>query len=967
MPAMLADRVFLGWDEPALPAAVVWLVEHFIHDHVLDLSDVAVVSPGSRAGRRLIERLVGHCRSAQLDLIPPRTLTAQSLAEQLAGRPPSGGILATDAEQRLAWCAVLQTMSAADRATLVPITPDPTVTAGWLKLAAMMQSLWLELAAAQLDFGAVADRVAGQISAAELARWQVLAALEKTYHDRLDQAGRIDPQAWRQHVISEATIAGPATIVMLGTADLSPQLRAMLDLTDAQVRPLVAAPASVADRFDAMGCILPPRWADAPIALDEQKIHVVDQPFDQAITALRQIESWQGAYGADQITVGCVDPDLGDVLIHWFGAYGVPLRDPMGRATAQTAPMQLLAAIDRCLADRSFVAFAALLRHPDLGRWLTRKHPDIAGDSELWLDMADRYQAEHLQARLHADWLGRDSRAKRLAQVYRVIHDDLLGPLSAKQKLSQWSEPIVELLRRVYGGRTLNRNAPRDRQVIEACHQIANLAADLQDLPESLNPALSGDQALGIVLQMLAGQSIAPSSASSAVELLGWLELPLDDAPAMLVTGFNEPHVPQALTADPFLPEGLRRIINESLEDDRWIADNARRYARDAYALNAIAHSHQSFDIIAGQRGPEGDPLSPSRLLLADTPQVIARRVSQWCDEPRAAEPAQMPSAYAHADRPAIALPPQPTIVLADPIRSMRVTDFKAFLDDPYRFALSRGLGLEGVDDHVHEMDALAFGGLAHDVFEKFGRSDVKHAADARAIEQMLLDTLHTLAASRYGAHVHPAVRLQLRQLELRLRQFARWQADSVADGWRIVEVELAFDGVDRPAGRLLVDDSPMGLRGKIDRVDLHDATGVWRVMDYKTSNKPQTPEQTHRKGKTDKRWVDLQLPLYRKLIDAWLDDAGQSVIPQGAAVEVGYVLLPRQVEGFETWAKAPWKDGQIAEAIAVAEDVVRQVRANRFEYDPAARVSFDDYADLVGAALLVGESDDSGEGAGDD
>src|SRR5690606_20786173 len=92
------------------------------------------------------------------------------------------------------------------------------------------------------------------------------------------------------------------------------------------------------------------------------------------------------------------------------------------------------------------------------------------------------------------------------------------------------------------------------------------------------------------------------------LEALGWLELHHDAAPNLIVMGVNDGSVPQSITSDEFLPNALRGALG--------LQTSETRYARDAYLLQAIDRS-RSLTLIAGRRGPEGDPLTPSRLLLA--------------------------------------------------------------------------------------------------------------------------------------------------------------------------------------------------------------------------------------------------------------------------------------------------------------------------------------------------------------
>jgi len=114
------------------------------------------------------------------------------------------------------------------------------------------------------------------------------------------------------------------------------------------------------------------------------------------------------------------------------------------------------------------------------------------------------------------------------------------------------------------------------------------------------------------------------------------------------------------------------------------------------------------------------------------------------------------------------------------------------------------------------------------------------------------------------------------------------------------------------------VDGEPMALRGRIDRIDVKDATGERIILDYKSSDKGETPEQTHRKHK---KWVDLQLPLYRHLA---------SSLGISGPVQLGYVLLPKDVSRVR-FCVAKWTDQDLTEVDEVAHEVVRGIRREDF------------------------------------
>jgi RecB family exonuclease len=506
---------------------------------------------------------------------------------------------------------------------------------------------------------------------------------------------------------------------------------------------------------------------------------------------------------------------------------------------------------------------------------------------------------------------------------------------------ADWSGAVVGPLLSVYSARGLDQTDPRDRAVIIACEAIRGAAEQQRQIPAGLAPRISGAEALRHVLQTLAEETVPPPADTSAIELVGWLELPLDDAPALIVTGFNEGFVPSSLNADVFLPNELRRRLQ--------LNDNARRYARDAYALSLLVHSRRDLKIIAGRRSAEGDPLVPSRLLFAcaegELPQRVLRAFSPAA---RRTSPVAAGTLVPGRARAAFEVPqPRP---LKQPVESMPVTEFSEYLKCPYRYYLRRRLGLKARDTSAEELDGGAFGSLIHDVLAAFAASDVKSSAVADEIAAFLDEALRREVELVFRGGTLPAVAVQIEQIRLRLKRFAEWQAGWAAEGWRIAGAEWQIDG---EAAFLLVDGAPMRLRGRIDRIDVRETSrGVeFVILDYKTGDAGRTPEQTHRKQQSE--WIDLQLPLYRHLVRA-LEDP---VI--NGPVQLGYILLPRDVRRIGA-SLAEWSAADLEAADRVAHDVVRAVRRQDFWPASPEFTGFDEFAAICQAELLRGASEAS-------
>jgi hypothetical protein len=379
-----------------------------------------------------------------------------------------------------------------------------------------------------------------------------------------------------------------------------------------------------------------------------------------------------------------------------------------------------------------------------------------------------------------------------------------------------------------------------------------------------------------------------------------------------VVTGFEDGRVPESLRGDAYLPNRLRESLG--------IVDNAKRLARDLYATELLLRSRERVAFITGRRSAAGDPQLPSRIVFHCPEAEVVARVKRFVGggEPSA------PHVKAAAAEPRSL----PRLDAAPEIESLRVTDFKAFLDSPYEFYLKRVAGLETLDDRARELDPMAFGSLAHDVLQRFGEDEgARDAREAEPIAKFLVGALHDLARERFGSQPLPAVQLQLRQLARRLEVFAGAQATRRRAGWEIHATEWSPEGGGVP---LHVDEAPILVTGRIDRIDRRPETGEWALWDYKTGDHVQKPRTAHRAG--DGTWRDLQLPLYCQLAKELLGEAEPA--------EIGYAALPRDEAGIDfmnvdRWggtAKDPVSLGDaIGDALEAAREVVRRIRRGEF------------------------------------
>lgn len=940
--------------------AVTLLRERFTSQQRLDLSRLICVLPTTRGTRRLEALLRAEAESHDLQYEWPEIITVGQLAERLY-QPELPAAL--EFEQTLAWARVLRDMHPDDLQPLITTVPTPEPIGPWLELAGMLRRLHEELSTSQLSFR---DVVEVAETDTEQRRWRLLSTIFDRYQASLTVAGLADPHLSRVQAVSQNRCYTDRTVVLIGTSDLSSAMITMLRSLDSELISIIAAPASESARFDEFGCVDTSRWMDHQLTMEDHHLVAAGDIADQATAVAESLAEFAERYSADQVTIGVTDESqVGPVEVELRGC-GVTTFRHLGWTVAETAVGRLLNLTATYLQRRTWQALAALVRHADVSALVSRRLGQ--SDSSVWLTQLDQMLHDHYPVHVRDRLPPQAIASYPIAKAVGDQIEDWLS-LFANHELSiaQWSQAIGSWLDELFKSENTSFTLPTGESGSQARRGLhpAVTASDLaaahggdkktqfqnsrslstrrtqlaftaarklierfSTLNDRLDLTVTGAAAIEMLGGRLGDVRIVDTPKPDDVEILGWLDLSLDDAPAMTVVGLNHPFVPGAITSDPFLPGSLRTRLR--------MADNDRRYARDVYAMHLMLSARQDIRFIVGKSGADRSPTPPSRLLAAAALDDAARRVRKLLGErrPRVIVRHRWDEG---PDRNSLPIPNIGNSSGEEMVKTMSVTAFRDYLVCPYRFYLRHVLKLKPLDDATGELAANQFGDLVHGSLERFGKSTDVDETDPSKIEAMLLHHLHDYATEFYGDAASTAVALQIVQAERRLKAVAKAQSQRAAEGWKIHATEASVN--EQSGAGIEVDGKRMGLRGRFDRIDFHPETGRWAILDYKTHG--HKPEKKHlKKTEHGEQWIDLQLPLYRMMIPFLGIDAPPS------EVGLGYFNVSERDE--ETRINiAEFSETQMQQAEELICDCIRAIWAQEFA-PTSDRVAFDDYAMIL-------------------
>ena len=925
-----------------LEAAAEWFLEHAeVKDGGIDASGDLWIFSGSRSSREFLRRIREAAAARSVPLVPPPVSTPGRFDVHAARVLGVEATVSGEIDRLAAWTDAV--LDAAHRDAMVPLLD---------RARAKPRSAWAlaERLIAAVDElrgdGLSPEAFAEDSEQEDRERWRAIAEVERAARARVASAGLLEPSEWREQVIAAAAASAGRRVIAVGVLEWSGWQRRLLAALDACV--LVAAPRELADAFDAGGAVIPEAWIGRPVELDDESVATAATVHESIELVLDEVDRRADGKKIESITIGVADDALLPSMVRGARTAGLAIHAAPHEALTASAPGRAIGALRNLVEQDSAEALAALLRHPHLAQWLGGEDAtrlastctallaealphDLAGLGAA-CDRTPRRGRDRDRDRVCADRRALKQAVERMANRRRIW-------TSEPRLVVEWTMELASWLAEVHEAIDIDDDG--DREVLrEELAAVAEVIREFARLPAPLDSPVAGAVFLERVLDRISrGRRGDAPNRGDEVEAVGWLELAADPAPHLVVLGMHDAAVPGGVGADPLLAESARERLG--------LPSQRRRLARDAAILAGLTARTASLRVVIPQRAVDGTPLLPSRLLLGGEGEPLARRVLALTGCETADTPPEGETPSTGFGPP----PPDPSTPLPD---RLSITAIRTYLVDPYRFHLRHVEKLEEATEGGRELDARNFGTFAHAVVEATARSeDWKQATAAEDLVGVLEANLDATAASWFGGALPVGLRLQLRSLRRRLGRLAVREAASRAAGWRTESVEAWIDAsLDLGPG-----EAPQRFSGRIDRIDRNLETGRLRILDYKTGDRAPDPTKAHRVGRApNHRWIDLQLPLYRHLhaVQHGLDER---------EIEVGYVTLATGPRGVEFRMLSGWDGSEFDEAIDKAREVVRSIRARKFE-SPGPGRHPDEFSNLCGEPVLAegGAAGDGGD-----
>lgn len=807
-------------------SATEWLFSRADRSTHLDFSKISMLSTVGRAARHLVEKLVVYSENEKIGISPPNILSISNIFSILLPDKK----LVSSIDSQLIFLSILKDCDLSLFGFLFPRLDKEATNLKLFEKSCFLSRTYQEFTK---NGDSVSNSIESLLQSGLIPnedRWLELNKIFSLYREKLTQLGLLDTQS--ALTLLETTGAkSDSQLILLGCHDLAPIVKRCLKAGFKNIVSLIFAAAEEKAGFDEIGCIKAQYWKERNSIFDSKKIRICADSKAQAYDLFSELSSIPSETSASKITIGALEPGMDRLIESMANQQDLEIHIPNKSSLHSTEAALLITGGLKYTISRKFADLSALLSFEAL----CSKLP-LRSDTQ---NVINKYRENHLQPQV-IDTL--PSASPEVLDSIKQI--DLLFKKLMREKalIADWIESVASVLVDIYG----EILPPDASSLLEVLTTLRGNYSELELEPEVF---------LELVSSVFAESGFSEKAAENedsanpdCIDLVGWLELALDDASYTFITSFNQGFVPLPANHNPFLPDKARKLL--VLEDDDY------RLARDSYVLETFLHSKQNLIFFSAKHSLESSPLLPSKLALRGKSEKMAQTIVDFFSvKTSIAGSSSADSVSSFKSKYAEMLVPKKK-VFPVPI-SLSVTALSDYLRCPYLYYLKHVLKLKTAAPDSRELTALQFGSLLHEIIADFANSHVASETSSKTIETYLLSQLQVRFNLLFGKSPFAEVLVQYHQLASRLINFAAWQSSWTISGWKVFQVEAEFA---KPGFNIMTDSGPALLKGRIDRVDFNSKTSEYAILDFKSGDKSATSNVAFSKTKG---WQDLQLATY--------------------------------------------------------------------------------------------------------
>jgi len=946
---MTIKRFFLGWNNELAMSVAEKLLKEAKRSEFIDLSHILTVVSTAHSIKSLSYKLTELANKEGCALLPPKIVTPQYFFYNQANKK-----VPAEAQRLLFYIEAIRRISP-KVSFLFPNTTDEDKNFLWyMDKAEQISTLADTLASVGLtieDFMSNHLAIIGE----DFNRFDELSHIEHAYFQTLAKAGFEDTNKVKiESALNPKLPDGISKVIFIAVSDPIPvvceTINILSSISDLEV--WINAPLELECTFDLFGRPNHDYWKikNLEIADFKDRVTIFDSPSDLSVDFANLIAekntSSEPEIKLDGLSIIMPDASLEPSVRRSFLNHNIETYNPSGKKLDEYQPYALFKVLADFIINQDYRSFANLLRNADFLTYAAMKTEGL--DYAKLFSTNDEIQNTYMPGSFSELLKAVDSEKKDSINSYSEI-------LSVAQEFLKNAKgdslAAISIAEEIYSSILSTTSIEVCDVFLEALKAIANAVFEIKETVK-LFPELSNNDTTDLLNKKLQNITLFPNQKDGTLPLRGWLELQWEaNRPLTFIIGMNEGIVPSITTSDIFLPDSTRKKIGLPCNDSR--------FARDAYILQSVIHNQNGSQInfVVMKTNQKGEYLKPSRLLLQTQKQedfherlnYLFRYDSISFERDKVVQ-SEYPFKYSVPIKP-----------LKD--NRLRVTDFKSYLECPFRFYLKRILGYEGeIDDAKTDIDEAQFGTICHEILKELG--DKLNNLDSKELNA-LLELKLQLSKSKFSSSI--PVEFSFYSLQQRLKKALELMIeDREKRQWKALFTEKPFSLILNSKklslwfGENVKENFTFIINGKIDRIDFGADGKSLRIIDYKTGNVSETPEKEHYKtvtARTDEslikeyssfelngkqyRWTDLQLPLYAIILSEMEEFKGYTV------TDCSYFVIPKAVTDTRivTWQNIG------ADELSAAKKCVAGVILNIAKgifLPPSSKVEYDNYEKLL-------------------